>query len=76
MERIKTNQEIDLPATSSFVEADSSLATRLLSDLNRLTQSVSRFLRDNYTPALPINSPPGVQGEKTQERPLHERTST
>ena len=29
-----------------------------LPDLNRLTQSVSRFSRDNYTHALLINSPP------------------
>ena len=48
MERIKTNQETDLPATFSFAEADSSLAARLL----------FRFSRDNYTRALPINSPP------------------
>ena len=37
-------------------------------DLNRLTQSVFRFLRDNYTPALPINSPPEAQREKTHAR--------
>ena len=63
MERIKTDQGTDLSATSSFAETDLSLAARLLSRLNRLTQSVFRFSRDNYTPALPINSPPGAQGE-------------
>ena len=68
MERIKTDQETDLPAIPSFTEADSSLAARLLPDLNRLTQSVSRFSRDNYTPALPINSPPGVHGERDAHR--------
>ena len=43
-------------------------------DLNRLTQSVSIFSKDNYTPALPINSPPeayedgGAQAEARTER--------
>ena len=32
-------------------------------DLNRLTQSIFRFSRDDYTPALLINSPPEAQGE-------------
>ena len=29
-------------------------------DLNRLTQSVFRFSKGNFTPAFPINSPLGV----------------
>ena len=33
-------------------------------NLNRLTQSVFRFSRNNYTLALPINSPPEAQREK------------
>ena len=36
--------------------------------LNRLTQSVSRFSRDNYTPALPINSPLEVYERTQRER--------
>ena len=45
-----------LAATSNFTETDPSLVARLLSRFKQLTQSVFRFLRDNYTPALPINS--------------------
>ena len=54
-----------LPIVPNFAEADSSLAARqgYFPDLNGLTQSVSIFLRDNYTPALPINSPPEAQEE-------------
>ena len=33
-------------------------------DLNRLTQSVFRFSRDDYTPALLINSPPEAYEER------------
>ena len=36
-------------------------------DLNRLIQSISRFSRDDYTPALPINSPPEAY-EKTHAK--------
>jgi len=36
----------------------------LLPDLNRLTQSVFRFARDNYTPTLLMNSSPEAQGER------------
>ena len=38
------------------------------SDLDRLTQSVSGLSRDNYTPALPINSPPEAYKEKGRRR--------
>ena len=58
LKRIKTDQEIDLPAIPNFAEADSSLAVRLL----------SRFSTDNYTPALPINSPPEVYERTQRER--------
>jgi len=47
--------------------------------VNRLTQSVFRFSRDNYTPALPINSPPEAcktekEAEKREERRLKAET--
>ena len=35
-------------------------------------QSVSIFSRVNYTLALPINSPPGVQGERISTEETHE----
>ena len=44
-------------------------------NLNRLTQSVSRLSRDNYTPAFPINSPPEVY-EHTQRERLKEGEET
>ena len=49
-------------------------------DLNRLIQSVSRFSRDNYTPPLPINSPPEAQEEErrknTRIRHAHRQRET
>jgi len=67
MERIKTDQETDLLASQKLILASQQ---GYFPDLNRLTQSVSIFLRDNYTPALPINSPPGVYREgSTDQRP-------
>jgi len=37
-------------------------------DVNRLTQSVFRFLRDNYTPALSINNTRGSEKRQTEEK--------
>ena len=37
-------------------------------DLKRLTQSISRLSRDNYIPALPINSPPEAYEDTHRER--------
>ena len=72
MERSKQIRRSTLPATSSFAEADSVSQQGYFPDLNTLTKSVSRFSRDNYTLALPINNPPGVYGEKkTDEEGKH-----
>ena len=48
-------------------------------DLNRLTQSVFKFSRDNYTPALSINSPPEAypgEGRRDEERGRKRRINT
>ena len=68
MERIKTDQEID--ATCYFLPSQKpilALQQGYFPDLKRLTQSVFRFSRDNYTPALSINSPPEAYPRKRRE---------
>ena len=79
MERIKTDQEIDTTCYPCFAEADSSLEQGYFPDLNKLIQSVSRFSRDDYTPAFPINSPPEAYEEggaeiQTEREREHTRT--
>ena len=65
MERIK---KINRPANSSFVEANPSLAARLLSRFKQIRFNLFPYLQgDDYTLALPINSPPGVQGERIDQ---------
>ena len=74
MERIKTDQEINRPAISSFAEADLSLAARLLSKFKQIRFNLFSYLQGNdYTLALPINSPPGAQGDKHAQGETHDR---
>ena len=49
-----------LPAIPTFAEVDSNLAARLLSRFKQIDSICFQIFKRNYTPALPINSPPGV----------------
>ena len=61
-----------LPAIPNFAEADSSLTARLLSRFKQIDSICFQIFKGHYTPALPINSPPGVHGEKkTHEEGKH-----
>jgi len=64
----KESKRIRRLAIPTFAEVDSSLARGYFLDVNRLILSVFRFSRDNYTPALPINSLPGAQRRDTRRK--------
>ena len=62
----KQIKKINRPAISSFAEADLSLTARLLSKFKQIRFNLFPYLQgDDYTLALLINSPPGVQGKRT-----------
>ena len=71
MERIK---EINRPAISSFAEADLSLAARLLFKFKQIQFNLFSYLQgDDYTLALPINSPPGAQGRGIEKKRIEDQ---
>jgi len=74
----KQIKKINRPAISSFAGADLSLAARLLSKFKQIRFNLFPYLQgDDYTLALLINSPPGVQGKRTSTdgpRTRRERT--
>ena len=73
----KKIKKINRTAISSFAEADLSLAVRPLSRFKQIRFNLFSYLQgDDYTLALLINSPSGVQGEGLLQNAHGETSST